>query len=614
MTKIKQKLVALLMILSFSMSMLPALAIDNYSSIPLNTSRNGSLPTKVQLVGDAKIKNGDKRLSVSLRDSNVKQALRMFADKAGLNIIFHDSVEDKTITLDLVGVTLNDAVRMVMQASDLSYFVDGETLVIMSAEKSKEMNITKQYMMTLPVRFVDATNVAEFLNKNVFTVNKPGLSNTEIVAVNPSRNELLIFGTQSDFDMAKRVVEMLDEPTRITNFKVNHVTPKEMAKNICTALVKGFSDEDDNNDNNNDDDDDDDDDDNNDNDSSSNDENKVTLGKAKLSCVTGNAKSDSSGSSDTSNGKGPVSLKKNGMKIMYYESLGMVTVVGGSQDQLDTIAAYVAATDVKQPMAYIEFSIIELNEDGQKQFNTQWSALTKNFGVTFDATSGLVFNNGVEGSPIVWAGPANSRNLGANPTSVTQFMSYLVTNDKGKVLANPKIMVTSGKQSKIDLSSDYVQKIESQMVSGTSTSISRNPTIGNDKGLIITLTPFISKDGYVVMNLTPEYSVEAGTVTELNGETGQQDLIATLLSRRNLTLNNIRVKDGDTLVIGGLIYEEDSNSVKKIPILGDIPGIGFFFRNVDSKKSKQELVLLITPHIIKDSEDLVTTGTNNNTL
>ena len=114
--------------------------------------------------------------------------------------------------------------------------------------------------------------------------------------------------------------------------------------------------------------------------------------------------------------------------------------------------------------------------------------------------------------------------------------------------------------------------------------------------------------------MNPEYSVEAGTVIEKNQVTGNDDLIATLLSRRNLTLNNIRVKDGDTLVIGGLIYEEDSKNVKKIPLLGDIPGIGFFFRSVDNTKSKQELVLLITPHIIKDSEDLVTTGTDNNSL
>ena len=92
MTGIKQKLIALFMIVSFSVSMSPVFAVtgSQVSSVTLNGGKdNTAAQSKLQLIGDAKIKNGNKRVSVSLRDSNVKQALRMFADKAGLNIIFH---------------------------------------------------------------------------------------------------------------------------------------------------------------------------------------------------------------------------------------------------------------------------------------------------------------------------------------------------------------------------------------------------------------------------------------------------------------------------------------------------------------------------------------------
>ena len=158
MTKIRQKLVALLMILSFSLWSVPLYVMEGQG-----TAQAADNVSRIPIVGNVSVKNGNKRLSVSLRDSNVKQALRMFADKAGLNIIFHDSVEDKPVTLDLVGVTLNDALRMVMQATDLSYFVDGETLVIMSAEKSKELNLSKQNMMILPVKYAEASEIASFL-------------------------------------------------------------------------------------------------------------------------------------------------------------------------------------------------------------------------------------------------------------------------------------------------------------------------------------------------------------------------------------------------------------------------------------------------------------------
>ena len=111
------------------------------------------------------------------------------------------------------------------------------------------------------------------------------------------------------------------------------------------------------------------------------------------------------------------------------------------------------------------------------------------------------------------------------------------------------------------------------------------------------------------MNLGPTYATTGQAYTNSNGE-----ILATPLIRRNLNLNNIRVKDGDTLIIGGLIQEDNSEVTRKMPILGDIPVIGFFFRSTRVQKTKQELVILITPHIVTESEDLVTTGNDKTNL
>lgn len=138
----------------------------------------------IQLDGAVSLTNGYRKISVSLRDSDLKQALRMIADKAGLNIIFHSSVEG-TVTLDLVNVTLNDAFKMIMQASDLSYMLDKGTLLVMSKDASLESDISKQNMMIIPVKYGDAAKIAEFLNNNVFSTNRPGLSNNKIVVTNP---------------------------------------------------------------------------------------------------------------------------------------------------------------------------------------------------------------------------------------------------------------------------------------------------------------------------------------------------------------------------------------------------------------------------------------------
>ena len=114
------------------------------------------------------------------------------------------------------------------------------------------------------------------------------------------------------------------------------------------------------------------------------------------------------------------------------------------------------------------------------------------------------------------------------------------------------------------------------------------------------ITPQISPEGYVTFNINPNYTVVAGQLGE--GE----EVEATLLARRNLDLKNIRVKDGDTLILGGLVNEQESKGISKIPVLGDIPVIGFLFRSSNLSRSKSEFIVMVTPRIIFDEEDIET--------
>jgi type IV pilus assembly protein PilQ len=71
-----------------------------------------------------------------------------------------------------------------------------------------------------------------------------------------------------------------------------------------------------------------------------------------------------------------------------------------------------------------------------------------------------------------------------------------------------------------------------------------------------------------------------------------------------LNLKNVRIKDGETLVIGGLIREIEMKNVQKIPVLGDLPVVGAAFRSSSTVKSKNELVIMITPKIINDGDSV----------
>ncbi len=599
----------------------------------------------INLDGAVNLNNGERKISVSLRDSDLKQALRMIADKAGLNIIFHSSVTG-TVTLDLVNVTLNDAFKMIMQASDLSFFIDKGTLVVMTKDASLKSDIGKQNMMTIPVKYADSSKVADFLNSNIFSTNRPGLSNNKIVVTNPATNELIIFGTKNDYLMAQKVVSKLDVAPKTISYRVNHTTPKEMATLICqslfpTATTGGKDGQSDDSAGSSD---------------SSDTSGSVTGGASTLGSGSGSSSSGSGSSSSSSSsgssssggaedsislGEGKIactikgevsantlkSLSGTSLTVTYFPQKGTINITGGSDSQAEMIKEFIKANDKKQPQAYVEMQIVELSEDGSKDFKNTWTLLTPFFAGKFDGDNGVKsFNNN---HPMFFTGGpfsgTSQDSEGKDETvmydrwhgkkTLAWSVDYLIKNGKGRLLANPKVMVTNGKKSIINLTSDYIKSTDEEiMTSGLGTGVagvSRTYEIGDDNGISVEMTPFISPDGYVTLNLKPNYSTiqPNGRITSI-GNGGGEIIAATLLQRRNLELSNIRIKDGETLVLGGLIQEQESKNVSKIPLLGDLPVIGSVFRSTSTVNEKSELVIMITPRIIKDTEDVVSESEN----
>ncbi len=605
--KISQKIIAslILTVFAFSNTTISALAVNEQQ--PALRDENGDT---IRLKADISITQANEPVSLSLRDSDVKQVLRMFADKAGMNIIF-DSGVSGTVTLDLVDVPLNSAFDLVLSIAGLSYVVEDNTLIVSSA--GTEMSAAKQEITLIPVKYLDASVIAEFLNKNIFTMKKPGLSNSEIVTTNPMTNELLVFGNKNDVAIAKKIVEKFDKKPLTASIVINHTTPEQMANLICDMLIPATS---------------------------SGGKGGSTGGAANIKggVMTGAASSGGGGSSsEVELGGGEVACQIQGgasgsltslplqtLVISYFTQQGTIGIIGGSEQQLEMIKDFIAENDKKQPQAYLELSIIELNENGSKTLTNTWQYLSKHF--SFNASAGTTGTNPLY--PIFFSGsqyphyeePADTANepdyyVGRykGQQALTYAINYILENRKGRVVANPRILITNGQESVIDLTSDYVKTVTSQVVSESLTqAVQRDYEIGDDNGIKISITPFISPDGYVTLNITPEYATIASQVmtpSEDNPEV--MDIQATLLQRRNLDLKNVRIKDGETLIIGGMIREEDQKTVQKIPILGDIPILGMFFRSTVSTKSKEEMLIMITPKIVVDTDDAMR---NENTL
>lgn len=622
--KILNKLIASLMLVSFVFTngTMMASAMENAGAVqygrdgrPALRDNNGEYSLKLK--GDVSFVRKNPAISISLRDSDVKQVLRMFADKAGMNIVFHDSVSGN-VTLDLVDVPLNRAFEMVMEINDLNYVVEDRTIIVAKAGTSG-FNFAKQDMTLIPVKYVSAAALADFLNKNIYAMHKPGLSDTDIVTTNPVTNELIVFGTKTDVAIAKKVVAQFDKKPQTTTFKVNHTTPAEMADMICnmllpassgataggssgggssspseTAPVKGG------------------------------DDGASTGGAAGI--MTG-AAAAASGSSSIALNAGTVvctldgqvsgsvsSLGLQNLSVAYYSQLGTVNIIGGSESQIEMIKDFIAETDKKQPQAYLEISIVELNEDGSKTLQNEWKLWSKYFSATFDGESTktnplyptMIKGTGYDIVDTSGDTPEVKYSVAkyTGPMTLSYAINYLVRNSKGRVVANPRILITNGEESTIDITQDYVESTESEQSAYTGGTIAtRTYNIASDAGVKVSITPFISPDGYVTMNIKPEYSTILSTVPATDA-VGTYTA-ATLLSHRNLELKNIRIKDGETLVLAGMINEEEQKTIGKVPVLGDLPVVGSLFRTTTSEKKKNEMVIMITPKIVTDTEDSV---------
>ena len=537
-------------------------AIDN------SKSNDFTIPL---LEGGVSITTSPTKISMSLRDSDVRQVLRMLADKAGMNIIMHDSVSGN-VTLDLVNVTLNKAFEYVMVMNDLAYWVDGNTLIIASKSASKDLAFAQQKIKTFNVKYENAGRIAEFLNKNIFKLKNPGLSNDEIAITNPATNQIMIVGTEKDFEIARKIIAQFDKKTETYMFKVNHIAPGKMAGIICHKVFKSDDIKDDDGD-------------------------SEGKGGAKIAC--------SSKDIEGSEVEGTFSsFKGAGLIVTYYPDNGTIGISGATREQLQLVDETITQNDIKQKQAILEIAILELSAEGTRTVDPSWTIAAGSFRLSADGgTLSVDFNANHRGDNTSTAtAAASSKGIPVSPTGgmlLTNRITIAMTQGKGRVLSNPKLLVKNNVESTLDITQEYISNITTQQSTSTLQAVQSQTVDTDTYGIKMTIKPTITPDGYVYLDLNPSYSVPNGS---FQVDSNDSKKVMQLIAERDIELKGIRLKDNETLIIGGLIQETESKSSNKIPILGDIPFIGAAFRSSSRTSNKNELIIIVTPKIINDDE------------
>jgi type IV pilus assembly protein PilQ len=201
----------------------------------------------------------------------------------------------------------------------------------------------------------------------------------------------------------------------------------------------------------------------------------------------------------------------------------------------------------------------------------------------------------------------------ALPTSFqipSKFLATLqaqIISGNGKILTDPTMVVQEGQSSKVKLTQEVFGGFEvtASAASGNNGAvIGRKPIIKN-AGLTLDINVNrIDDNGFISVGVAPTISAISGSITTGDGN-------ITLLQERTLSSGEIRLRDGQTLILSGIIQESDRTTVSKTPILGDIPILGALFRSTNKTNQRQEVIVLLTPQILNDNTNQVNYAPGN---
>jgi len=179
--------------------------------------------------------------------------------------------------------------------------------------------------------------------------------------------------------------------------------------------------------------------------------------------------------------------------------------------------------------------------------------------------------------------------------NTSAFLNFLAQNGNVNSISNPKIMTLNNQKAIISVGDTIYYKYASKVVTDQNGNPQTQYTIGNRfVGVILDITPQISDNGTIILSIAPRISA----FRDLNQISNQTVRDMPPDTKDNTMLSVVKVKDNDTIVLGGLISDDQSLKVNGVPILKEIPLIKYLFSSKEKITNKKELVFVITPHII----------------
>jgi len=296
-------------------------------------------------------------------------------------------------------------------------------------------------------------------------------------------------------------------------------------------------------------------------------------------------------------------------------------IITASEPVYRNIRGVIDQLDTRRAQVYVEALIVEVNDSAASEIGVQWLALSGDSNSSYRVGGGTGFtgtNTGLINSNLFNTAIGQTVNTGTTTSVPTvgsglqlgifrqiagkiglgALASALNATTGSNVLSMPNLLTLDNEEAKIIVGQNVPFVTGSYATTGGNTTTNPFTTVDRkDVGTALKIKPHISEGGTVRLEISQEVSaVVAGTANNSNGPT---------TTKRSLD-TNVVIDDGQIIALGGLIGDDNANSIQKVPLLGDLPFIGNLFKYQSGSRNKTNLMIFLRPTIVRDKE----TGSN----
>jgi len=268
----------------------------------------------------------------------------------------------------------------------------------------------------------------------------------------------------------------------------------------------------------------------------------------------------------------PHNFPPSNVKVLKEKNALLVT---GTQSEVEYLTAYIAKLDTKIPLIVVEALILELNRNENESPEAK-------LGMNYNDDSSVLFDSVL--------GKLTYKSILQLPEDFYLRVSSLVSNNQATIKARPNITTLNGQQASIDVGTVQYYKVVNTDNDGNEETKYQSV----NGGVTLQVTPWVSSSGEITLKLKPTVS----NIGQVSSDGPPK------ISRRTVE-TTVRVKDGQTIVIGGLIQDIGTNMESSVPILSEIPIFGELFKSHNSDINQTELIMYITPRVLGVDEENV---------